>query len=89
MDLSADDRRFAKELQLKAGSPRKDPSVAGLLSFFISGAGNLYNGTATKGIVVLLVVLVCLITVIGLLIGVPIWVWNTAFFWPKNAARGY
>ena len=40
------------------GPPRKDPGVAGLLSFFIPGAGQMYKGDVGSGVAWLIAVFV-------------------------------
>jgi TM2 domain-containing membrane protein YozV len=51
----------------------KDPIVATILSFFIPGVGQFYNGDALKGVVMLVGAIVLSFTVLGT---IAIWVWS-------------
>jgi TM2 domain-containing membrane protein YozV len=58
---------------------RKDPGVATLLSFFIPGAGQLYNGQVGKGCAFLAVSLVNFLLMfigIGFFTGLVTWIWG-------------
>jgi len=58
---------------------RKDPGVATLLSFFIPGSGQLYNGQIGKGCAFLAVTLVnflLLFVGIGFFTGLVTWIWS-------------
>jgi TM2 domain-containing membrane protein YozV len=51
------------------GDPPKDPLVAALLSFLLfGGAGQIYLGQVTKGVVLIVVTIVLSCTIVGLLI---------------------
>ena len=56
----------------------KNPGIAAVLSFFISGLGQIYNGQIIKGLVILVVQLINL-ALTGILIGwiplIVVWVW--------------
>ncbi len=58
---------------------RKDAGVAALLSFFLPGAGQLYNGQTGKGLAFLLVTLFVNLPLafvgIGLVTGLVTWIW--------------
>ncbi len=58
---------------------RKDPGVAALISFFIPGGGQLYNGQAGKGLAFIFVTIVnffLLFVGIGFLTGIATWIWS-------------
>jgi TM2 domain-containing membrane protein YozV len=58
---------------------RKDPGVAALISFFLPGGGQLYNGQAGKGIAFMFVTVVnffLLFVGIGFLTGIATWIWS-------------
>lgn len=58
---------------------RKDAGVAALISFFLPGGGQLYNGQVGKGLAFLAVTVVnfCLLFVgIGFLTGIATWIWS-------------
>jgi TM2 domain-containing membrane protein YozV len=58
---------------------RKDPGVAALISFFLPGGGQLYNGQAGKGIAFIFVMIVnffLLFIGIGFLTGIATWIWS-------------
>lgn len=58
---------------------RKDPGVAALISFFIPGGGQLYNGQAGKGIAFIFATIVnffLLFIGIGFLTGIATWIWS-------------
>jgi TM2 domain-containing membrane protein YozV len=50
----------------------KDPMLAAIMSFFIVGLGQLYNGDVLKGIVMFIGAIILAFTIIGFL---AIWVW--------------
>ena len=57
---------------------KKNPGAAAVLSFFVPGLGQIYNGELGKGITIVAVTIVCwMITFlyIGFIILVPLWVW--------------
>jgi TM2 domain-containing membrane protein YozV len=63
----------------KVYSSGKSPVVALLLSFFIPGVGQLYNGDTKKGGAMLggLVLSIILIAAgIGIILGLGLWVWS-------------
>jgi TM2 domain-containing membrane protein YozV len=59
---------------------RKDAGVATLLSFFLPGAGQLYNGQVGKGLAFLLVSLFVnlplMLVGVGFLTGLVTWIWG-------------
>jgi TM2 domain-containing membrane protein YozV len=59
---------------------RKDAGVATLLSFFLPGAGQLYNGQVGKGLAFLLVTLFVNLPLmfigVGFLTGLITWIWG-------------
>lgn len=54
----------------------KDPGLAAVASFFVPGAGQIYNGQIGKGLAILVVFVVGVITVVGLILAIPIWLWG-------------
>lgn len=61
----APDKKYAQE---------KQPIVAALLSFVITGVGQLYNGDTKKGLIMLVGAVVLLFVVPFLVL--PIWIWS-------------
>jgi len=59
-------------LLLNSEAASKSPGVALLLSFFISGAGQMYNGQVGKGVLMLLAT----IALWFVLLGWTIWIWS-------------
>lgn len=59
-------------LLLNSEAASKSPGVALLLSFFISGAGQMYNGQVGKGILMLIFTIVLWFV----LLGWTIWIWS-------------
>lgn len=58
---------------------RKDAGVAALISFFLPGGGQLYNGQVGKGVAFLAVTFVnffLLFVGIGFLTGIATWIWS-------------
>jgi len=58
---------------------RKSEGLAAVLSFFIPGLGQVYNGQIGKGIVVFIVFAICsglMILLIGFILAPLCWVWN-------------
>lgn len=58
---------------------RKNPTVAVLLSFLISGGGQIYNGEVGKGVGMIAAYIFCLAAsalVLPILIAVVLWVWG-------------
>jgi TM2 domain-containing membrane protein YozV len=58
---------------------RKDPGVAVLCSFFLPGAGQLYNGQIGKGLAFIIATIVnvfLLFVGIGFLTGLATWIWG-------------
>ena len=59
----------------------KSPGVAAVLSFFITGLGQIYNGQVAKGICFMIAYVNCLvlaITGVGLFFLIPLWIWGMA-----------
>lgn len=57
---------------------RRNPGVAAVLSFFIPGLGQIYNGELTKGLVIVFVTAISwMLTkiIIGAFILIPLWIW--------------
>lgn len=57
----------------------KNPGLAAVLSFFITGLGQIYNGQIGKGIVCALVYFACwglTAIVIGWVFLLPLWIWG-------------
>jgi len=57
---------------------RKNPGAAAVLSFFVPGLGQIYNGELGKGITTVAATIICwMITFmgIGFIILIPLWVW--------------
>ena len=62
-------------------SIRKDPSIAVLLSFLWTGAGQVYAGSTTKGIILIAITsfifLVSLASAgLGFCVAFPYWIWG-------------
>ncbi len=55
--------------------PRKDPAIAAILSFFLSGLGQMYVGKVGRGLAILVVQIILFFTIIGIIIGFFIWIW--------------
>jgi len=58
---------------------RKSEGLAAVLSFFIPGLGQVYNGQIGKGIIVLILFGLCtasIIILIGFILAPVFWVWN-------------
>lgn len=56
-------------------SSEKNPGLAAAASFVIPGLGQVYNGQIAKGIIAGAVTVGFLLTGIGAIISVPIWIW--------------
>ena len=57
---------------------RKNPGLAAVLSFFIPGLGQIYNGQIGKGILVIILSIVfsaMVIFLIGFILAPAIWIW--------------
>lgn len=54
----------------------KSPTLALFLSLIIVGLGQIYNGQILKGIVMFVVAFITGITIIGLVIAIPIWLYG-------------
>lgn len=54
----------------------KDSGIAAVLSFFVPGGGQIYNGQIGKGIAILLAVVILVVTVFGIILAVPLWLWQ-------------
>lgn len=55
--------------------PQKDPGIAAVASLIIPGAGQIYNGQILKGIITGVVTIVSAITVVGLVVAIPLWIY--------------
>ena len=57
----------------------KNPTVATLLSFFIPGLGQFYNGQVGKGILFLVLIgisCVLMVVIVGFILGTIVWIWS-------------
>ena len=57
----------------------KNPGVAAVLSFFITGLGQIYNGQIVKGLLCVLAVGICgalTLVVVGWFLLIPLWIWG-------------
>lgn len=59
----------------KQASTSKDPGLAAVASFIIPGLGQVYNGQIAKGIVAGVIVVGLAITVVGLVVAIPLWLY--------------
>jgi TM2 domain-containing membrane protein YozV len=73
----------------------KNPGIAAVLSFFITGLGQIYNGQIAKGIICVVIWLSCLALtsiIIGWFILPLFWIWGIYDAYRTaerlNAARG-
>ena len=58
---------------------KKNPGAAAVLSFFIPGLGQIYNGELGKGITIIAAAVICwMITFlyIGIVLLIPLWIWG-------------
>lgn len=58
------------------GVPQKHPGLAAVASFLVPGLGQIYNGQIGKGLVLLVVVVGLAITIVGLVVAIPLWIWQ-------------
>lgn len=66
----------------------RNPGVAAVLSFFVAGLGQIYNGQIWKGLLIMGVQAVNLLlttVIIGFITGLIVWVW--AIFDAYNTAK--
>jgi len=57
----------------------KNPALAAILSFLISGLGQIYNGEIGKGIVIIIVQVInafLTVLIIGFVTGFAVWIWS-------------
>ena len=57
----------------------KNPTIAVLLSFFVTGLGQIYNGQIGKGVLFIVLYAVswlCMFVVIGLVTTPLLWIWG-------------
>ena len=57
----------------------KNPALAAILSFLISGLGQIYNGEVVKGVVIIAVQVVnalLAMIIIGIFTGIAVWIWS-------------
>jgi TM2 domain-containing membrane protein YozV len=57
----------------------KNPTVATILSFFITGLGQIYNGQIGKGVILIVlygISWVCMFVVIGFITTPILWIWG-------------
>ena len=57
------------------GGGDKDSGIAAVASFLVPGLGQVYNGQIAKGIIAGVITIGLAITVVGLIIAAPIWLW--------------
>jgi TM2 domain-containing membrane protein YozV len=72
-------------------SGERNPAVALVLSLFIPGAGQFYNGDSKRGALMLVGALVSLMLVafmIGVFSGAAIWIWSMVNAARAGTARG-
>jgi len=58
---------------------RKVEGFSAVLSFFVPGLGQIYNGQIGRGIVILCIFALCLVSMfilIGFLLAPVLWIWN-------------
>lgn len=53
----------------------KDPGLAAVASAVVPGLGQIYNGQIVKGIALGIVVFLSAITIVGLVIAIPLWIY--------------
>lgn len=54
---------------------QKDPGLAAVASLLIPGLGQVYNGQIAKGIILGIVTLALVVSIVGVIIGAPLWIW--------------
>lgn len=59
----------------ESSTPEKSPGLAAVASFLIPGLGQVYNGQIAKGIITGAITIVAAITVVGLILALPLWIW--------------
>lgn len=64
-----------RQREPESSSPEKSPGLAAVASFFVPGLGQVYNGEIAKGLVFMAVTIGLAITVIGLVLAFPLWIW--------------
>lgn len=77
--MSVDRRPEVEERVRSAPREPKNPGVAAVLSFFITGLGQIYNGQLAKGLMCVLAFTVSwglTSILIGWLFLLPLWVWG-------------
>ncbi len=65
--------------QVQYMEQRKTPAVALLLSFLITGAGQIYNGEVGKGIGLIIFYIICMAAsalILPIIILIPLWIWG-------------
>src|SRR5262249_3849899 len=78
--------RGAAPVAAAAAPTDKTPWVRALLSFFIRGLGQVYNGDVKKG-VVMFVVAVLGLWLTGGLLSVAVWIWGMVDGWQVAAGK--
>ncbi|KLU61445.1 hypothetical protein CEB3_c21240 [Peptococcaceae bacterium CEB3] len=64
--------------QMLNQNPRKSPGVAAVLSFLISGLGQIYNGRILRGLIIIgiqFINVLLMFVFIGYLTGLITWIW--------------
>ena len=89
--VNKDDARFCKACsgalvdiagppeRLRMGQNAKSPGLAAVLSFFICGLGQIYNGQIFKGIVMIVAYTISwylMFVIIGLITTPILWIWG-------------
>jgi TM2 domain-containing membrane protein YozV len=58
--------------------PQKNAGLAAVLSFFIPGLGQIYNGEIVKGIIIIIVQIIngfLAAIIVGFITGAIVWIW--------------
>lgn len=50
--------------------------VPAILSFFLPGLGQLIKGEIAKGVIIFIGFWVAIITVVGVIVAIPLWLWG-------------
>lgn len=68
-----------RELSLTSRSPRKEPGVAAILSFLLTGLGHIYNGKIGLGIGLIAIQFITFlfwILVLPIFVSLALWIWG-------------
>jgi len=77
---------YSQDLRWSVSVPRRNPETATILSVFLPGVGQIYNGEGPKGLVYLGIAFILFLG-IGLLKGVGVLLWLS--FWAYNVFDAY